>query len=78
MTADQALDGAQAQPHAGTHVLAESPYGGKVAPGPPAWLIDGTKPSRLAWYMKKRILPPPYWDLMLKGREWMAQPEMTG
>ena len=62
----------------GKIVLAEFTYGGKVAPSFPKWLIDGTKPSALAWYLKERILPPLYWDAMLKGREWMAQPEMVG
>jgi sulfide:quinone oxidoreductase len=62
----------------GKIVLAEFTYGGKVAPSFPRWLIDGTKPSALAWYLKERILPPLYWNHMLKGREWMAQPEMQG
>ncbi|MDO9312973.1 MAG: TIGR01244 family sulfur transferase [Burkholderiaceae bacterium] len=62
----------------GKIVLAEFTYGGKVAPSFPAWLIDGTRPSRLAWYLKERVLPPLYWEGMLKGREWMAQPEMVG
>ena len=62
----------------GKIVLAEFTYGGKVAPSFPKWLVDGTRPSRLAWYLKERILPPLYWDGMLKGREWMAQPEMVG
>ena len=62
----------------GKIVLAEFTYGGKLAPSFPTWLIDGTKPSALAWYLKERILPPIYWDAMLKGREWMAQPEMVG
>jgi sulfide:quinone oxidoreductase len=61
----------------GKIVLAEFTYGGKVAPSFPKWLIDGTRPSRLAWYLKERILPPLYWDGMLKGREWLAQPEMA-
>jgi sulfide:quinone oxidoreductase len=60
----------------GKIVLAEFTYGGKVAPSFPAWLIDGTKPSRLAWLLKERILPPLYWKAMLKGREWMAKPEL--
>ncbi|MDD2547339.1 MAG: TIGR01244 family sulfur transferase [Burkholderiaceae bacterium] len=59
----------------GKIVLAEFTYGGKVAPSFPKWLIDGTQPSALAWYLKERILPPLYWDGMLKGREWMAQPD---
>ncbi|MEO8938349.1 MAG: TIGR01244 family sulfur transferase [Burkholderiaceae bacterium] len=62
----------------GKIVLAEFTYGGKVAPSFPKWLIDGTRPSALAWYLKERILPPLYWDAMLKGREWMAHPEMVG
>ena len=62
----------------GKIVLAEFTYGGKLAPSFPAWLIDGTKPSALAWYLKERLLPPIYWEAMLKGREWLAQPEMVG
>ena len=62
----------------GKIVLAEFAYGGKLAPSFPKWLIDGTKPSALAWYLKERVLPPLYWDAMLKGREWLAQPEMAG
>lgn len=62
----------------GKIVLAEFAYGGKLAPSFPKWLIDGTRPSALAWYLKERILPPLYWDAMLKGREWMAKPEMVG
>ena len=58
----------------GKIVLAEFLYGGKVAPSFPSWLIDGTKPSALAWYLKERILPPLYWIAMLKGREWLAGP----
>jgi sulfide:quinone oxidoreductase len=61
----------------GRIVLAEFLYGGKVAPSFPRWLIDGTRPSRLAWYLKERILPPLYWKAMLKGREWLARPEMV-
>ena len=62
----------------GKIVLAEFTYGGKLAPSFPAWLIDGTRPSTLAWYLKERILPPIYWEAMLKGREWMAEPNMVG
>lgn len=61
----------------GKIVLAEFLYGGKVAPSFPKWFIDGTKPSRLAWLLKERILPPLYWEGMLKGREWMVQPELS-
>jgi len=62
----------------GKIVLAEFTYGGKLAPSFPKWLIDGTQPSALAWYLKERILPPLYWEAMLKGREWLAEPEMVG
>lgn len=62
----------------GKIVLAEFTYGGKLAPSFPKWLIDGTRPSTLAWLLKERVMPPLYWDGMLKGREWMAQPEMVG
>ena len=61
----------------GRIVLAEFLYGGKLAPSFPSWLIDGTRPSRLAWLLKERILPPLYWEGMLKGREWMVQPELV-
>ncbi|MGK5052338.1 TIGR01244 family sulfur transferase [Janthinobacterium sp. RB2P8] len=61
----------------GKIVLAEFTYGGKLAPSFPTWLIDGTRPSRLAWLLKERILPPLYWRGMLKGREWMAKPELA-
>lgn len=62
----------------GKIVLAEFLYGGELAPSFPNWLFDGRKPTRLAWLMKERILPPLYWQGMLKGREWMAQPELVG
>jgi sulfide:quinone oxidoreductase len=60
----------------GKIVLAEFLYGGKLAPTFPNWFINGTRPSKLAWWLKERILPPLYWEGMLKGREWLAQPEM--
>ncbi|NML18184.1 bifunctional protein tyrosine phosphatase family protein/NAD(P)/FAD-dependent oxidoreductase [Azohydromonas caseinilytica] len=62
----------------GKVVLAEFGYGGQLAPSFPKWLLDGTRPSRLAWYLKERILPPLYWQGMLKGREWLAKPELVG
>ncbi|KVK99056.1 bifunctional protein tyrosine phosphatase family protein/NAD(P)/FAD-dependent oxidoreductase [Burkholderia territorii] len=61
----------------GKIVLAEFLYGGKVAPTFPAWLIDGRRPSRLAWLLKERLLPPLYWKAMLKGREWLAKPAIA-
>ena len=59
----------------GKIVLAEFGYGGKRLPSFPKWLIDDQKPSRLAWLLKERLLPPIYWQAMLRGREWMAKPE---
>ena len=59
----------------GKIVLAEFTYGGKLAPTFPTWLIDGTRPSRLSWLLKEKLLPPIYWRAMLKGREWLAGPE---
>ena len=61
----------------GKIVLAEFGYGGKLLPSFPAWLIDGTKPSHLAWLLKERMLPPIYWRAMLRGHEWMAKPDMA-
>ncbi len=61
----------------GKIVLAEFGYGGKLLPSFPRALIDGTRPSRAAWLLKERILPPIYWKAMLRGREWMAKPEQT-
>jgi sulfide:quinone oxidoreductase len=61
----------------GKIVLAEFGYGGKLAPSLPTWLVDGTRPSRLAWLLKARMLPPLYWKGMLKGREWLAKPELS-
>lgn len=58
----------------GKIVLAEFGYGGKLLPSFPTWLLDGRKPSRLAWYLKERLLPPLYWKAMLRGREWMVKP----
>lgn len=62
----------------GKIVLAEFGYGGKLLPSFPGFLIDGTKPSRLSWLLKERLLPPVYWKAMLRGREWMAKPEIIG
>jgi sulfide:quinone oxidoreductase len=59
----------------GRIVLAEFGYGGKLLPTFPKWLLDGRRPSRLAWLLKERILPPVYWQGMLKGREWLARPK---
>ena len=62
----------------GRIVLAEFGYGGKLLPSFPNWLLDGRKPTRLAWFLKDRMLPPIYWHGMLKGREWLAHPHAIG
>jgi sulfide:quinone oxidoreductase len=56
----------------GKVVLAEFGYGGKLLPTVP-W--DPTKPRRAAWLLKTKVLPRVYWDLMLRGREWLTQPK---
>lgn len=76
--ADVAYDGYGSCPltvEQGKIVLAEFGYGGKLLPSFPNWLIDGTKPSHLAWLLKEQMLPPIYWKAMLRGREWMAKPQ---
>ncbi|CAA0106826.1 Uncharacterised protein [Starkeya nomas] len=59
----------------GKIVLAEFGYGGALLPTFPRWILDGSRPTRLAWFLKDRMLPPIYWHAMLKGREWLCQPQ---
>ncbi len=59
----------------GKIVLAEFGYGGKLLPSFPSWIINGKRPSRLAWLLKEKILPPVYWKAMLRGHEWLAKPQ---
>jgi sulfide:quinone oxidoreductase len=59
----------------GKIVLAEFGYGGTLLPSFPKWVLDGTKPTKLAWWLKETALPPIYWKAMLRGREWMIKPE---
>jgi len=58
----------------GKIVLAEFGFGGKLIPSFPDWILKGTEPTRLAWILKKDMLPPIYWHGMLKGHEWMVTP----
>lgn len=58
----------------GKVVLAEFGYGGKLMPSFPPWVIDGTRPSTLAWRLKVDVLPPLYWQGMLRGHEWLCDP----
>ncbi len=59
----------------GKIVLAEFGYGGALLPSFPRFVIDGTRPSRAAWFLKEKLLPPVYWRGMLRGKEWMVKPE---
>ncbi|RBM08572.1 NAD(P)/FAD-dependent oxidoreductase [Novacetimonas cocois] len=58
----------------GKIVLAEFGYGGKLEPTLPTWLLDGRRPTHLAWLLKEYVMPLLYWDGMLKGRELMVEP----
>ncbi|GHF17393.1 hypothetical protein GCM10017044_09710 [Kordiimonas sediminis] len=60
----------------GKVVLAEFAYGGTLEPTFPKWLLDGTRPSGLSWMLKEKLMPNLYFDLMLKGHEWLAKPEI--
>ena len=59
----------------GKIILAEFGYGGKHLPTFPQWLINSFEPSRLAWVLKEKMLPVIYWELLLKGREWLVDVE---
>ena len=48
----------------GKIVLAEFGYGGKLLPTFP-WLINPLKATKLAWLLKKHVLPWLYWNAML-------------
>jgi len=59
----------------GKIVLAEFGYQGKLLPSLPKWVLNGDNPSRISWFLKKTMLPPIYFHLMLRGREWLATPK---
>ncbi|PHS76036.1 MAG: pyridine nucleotide-disulfide oxidoreductase [Porticoccus sp.] len=59
----------------GRIVLAEFGYGGELQPTFPTWVNDGTKATRAAWWLKAKQLPMLYWQVMLKGHEWLAKPK---
>lgn len=61
----------------GKIVLAEFGYGGALLPSFPTWLLDGTRPTSLAWFLKERMLPPIYWKGMLQGKEWLVKPTLV-
>ena len=56
----------------GKVVLAEFGYGGKLLPTFP---LDPAVPRRLAWDLKVKMMPIIYFDMMLRGREWLAEPK---
>ena len=56
----------------GRIVLAEFGFGGKLLPTFP---LNPTVPRLSAWILKKNVLPWVYWNLMLKGHEWLARPK---
>lgn len=56
----------------GKVVLAEFGYGGKLLSSFP---LDPTVPRWLGWSLKVHWMPAIYYQLMLKGREWLAKPE---
>ncbi len=60
----------------GKVVLAEFGYGGVLQPTMPKWIIDGTKATGLAWFLKEKLMPTLYFDLMFRGYEWLAKPEI--
>lgn len=56
----------------GKVVLAEFGYGGKLLPTFP---LDPRVPRRLAWTLKASLMPSIYFDMMLRGHEWLAAPQ---
>lgn len=58
----------------GRVVLAEFGYNGTLLPSFPA--IDARKPSRFAWFLKEHLLPYIYWNIMLRGHEFLASPRI--
>ena len=57
-------------------MLAEFGYGGTLLPSFPRWMIDGTKPTRAAWFLKETLLAALLpGRRLLRGKEWMVKPE---
>ena len=57
----------------GRVVMAEFGYGGKLMPTFP---LDPAKPRWSYWMLKASGFPFMYWELLLKGREWLASPQV--
>lgn len=60
----------------GKIVLAEFGYGGKLLPSFPKFILDGRQPTRLAWFLKAKMMPWLYFDAMMRGVEWLAEPKL--
>lgn len=52
-------------------MLAEFGYQGKLQPSFP---LDPTVPRSSMWWLKRHAMPKIYFELMLKGHEWLARP----
>ncbi|MBV1707892.1 MAG: TIGR01244 family phosphatase [Hyphomicrobiales bacterium] len=75
--ADAAYDGYSAcalTVERGKAVLAEFGYDGRLLASRPTWLVDGTRPSRLAWHLHKSGVPPLFRHMFARGREGRARP----
>lgn len=57
----------------GKVVMAEFGFAGKLLPTFP---LNPVVARRSQWFLKVSILPMVYWQLMLKGREWLARPSV--
>ena len=53
----------------GKVVLAEFGYGGKLLPTFP---LNPRQPRWINWIMKADLMPWLYWELLLKGKEWLV------
>ncbi|WP_300381063.1 bifunctional protein tyrosine phosphatase family protein/NAD(P)/FAD-dependent oxidoreductase [Henriciella sp.] len=60
----------------GKIVLAEFAYGGKLEPTLPKWMLNGERPTRAAWFLKEKMLPWIYFDMMLRGKETLVTHEV--
>jgi len=56
----------------GKVVLAEFGFGGRLLPTFP---LNPPVARRFSWFLKVAVMPWLYWNLMLKGIEWLAKPK---
>lgn len=57
----------------GKVVLAEFGYGGKLLPTFP---LNPVVPRWIMWLLKTKFMPKIYFNMMLRGREWLAGPQL--